>query len=154
MAKRTTIARKGRTAPALGPGLHAGTIELRQDERFRVRTLGGELVTAVLDDAVDPDLAKECLRSGCRVILADDGARGPVILGALQTSLPVARDRDGHLVVSAKKIRLKAAQSLVLDAGESSLRLEPNGAVRMEGDRLVIDVGSLVRFLAASVEFP
>ncbi len=156
MPKKVVTNKKAREAieaAPLGPGLHAGTIELRSGESFRVRVLGGPVVAATLDDHVDPELARECLRTGGRVIVTQ-GAHGPVILGALQTSVPVARDVDGSLSVTAKKIRLRAEQALVLESGESSLRLHPDGTLRVEGDKMVIDVGALVRFLAARVEFP
>jgi hypothetical protein len=156
MAKKQVTNKKARAAALaapLGPGLHAGTIELRSGESFRVRMLHGPVVAATLDDAVDPELARECLRTGRRVIVAE-GAHGPVILGALQTSVPVACDADGNLAIAAKKIRLRAETALVVESGESSLRLHPDGVLKIEGDKLVIDVGGLVRFHSARVEFP
>lgn len=142
-------------APAAAPrlGLTAGTIELRSEDSYKVRLLGGEVITATLDDGVDVELARDCQRHGRRVIVAD-GARGPVILGALQTSRPIARDQDGNVSISAKKIRLKAEQALVIESGEAAIRLEQAGLVKLEGDKMVVDIGSLVRFLAARVEFP
>jgi hypothetical protein len=156
MNKRTAPARKARkprSAAALGPGLHAGVIELRSQDTFRVRMLDGTVVSARPDDGVDPELLRDCLRNGRRVIVAD-GGDGPLLLGALQTARPVARDVDGNLTLSGKRVRLKAEQALVLECGEGAVRLDSAGALRLEGDRLVVDIGSLVRFLAARVEFP
>lgn len=158
MTKRVVAQQKKKTREApepapLSPGLHAATIELRSGDSYRVRILGGPVVAATLDDDVDPALAKDCLRRSRRVIVTE-GAHGPVILGALQTSIPAVRDADGCLSFSAKKIRLKAEQSLVLESGEASLRIEPDGVLKIEGDKMVVDIGGLVRFLAARVEFP
>lgn len=147
--KRAPIAK----AAALSPGLHAGTIELRLGESFRVRLLGGEVIAASLDDQVDPAFARDCLRRGQRVIVADS-ARGPLILGALQTSPQIVRDPDGTVTIAAKKIRLKAEQALVLESGEASLRLQPEGFLKLQGDKMVVDIAGLVRFLSARVEFP
>jgi hypothetical protein len=154
MTRRVSTSKKHRSAaPALPPGLFAGMIELRSTDSFRVRLLSGEVVSATLDDAVDPELARDCLRHGRRVIVGG-GPDGPVILGALQTSRPIARDQDGNVSIAAKQIRLKAGQALVIESGEAAIRLEQDGAVKLEGDRMVVDIGSLVRFLAARVEFP
>ncbi len=76
MAARKTTAKKrpARLAPPapLAPGLHAGTIELRSEGTegtYGVRLLDGSFVSATLDDDVDPDFARECLRRGRRVIV-------------------------------------------------------------------------------------
>lgn len=156
IAKRSTSPRKkspDARAAALAPGLHAGIIELRSGDSYRVRLLDGAVIAAALDDAVDPALARECLRRGLRVIVTES-ARGPLILGSLQTAMPIARDEGGALSIAAKKIRIKAEQSLVIESGEAALRLDPSGAFKLEGDKMVIDVAGLVRFLSARVEFP
>ncbi len=77
-----------------------------------------------------------------------------MVLGALQTERSIVREQDGSLSVSAKKIRFKAEQSLVFETGEAALRMSPDGLLKLEGDKMVIDVGGLVRFLSARVEFP
>ncbi|MFO0759561.1 MAG: hypothetical protein U0359_23920 [Byssovorax sp.] len=157
MAARKTTAKKSparRAAPApLAPGLHAGTIELRAEGTYGVRLLDGSFVSATLDDDVAPDFARECLRRGRRVIVTQ-GREGPVVLGALQTERSLTREEDGSLSVTAKKIRLKAEQSIVFETGQAALRLSPEGMLKLEGDKMVIDVGGLVRFLSARVEFP
>jgi hypothetical protein len=154
--KQATAKKRARprvVAATLAPGLHAGLIELRSDQSYRVRLLDGTVVSAALDDDVDAELARECLRKGRRVIVTGSD-RGPLILGALQTSRPIARESDGSLTLSAKKIRLKAEQALVLESGDAVVRLAPDGMVKLEGDRMVVDIGGLVRFLSARVEFP
>jgi hypothetical protein len=156
MTKRNVGLRKKtpETEPvSLAPGLHAGSIELRSEGVFRVRLLDGTVIAATLDDGVDPELARECQRRGLRVIVTGS-ARGPLILGAIQTTPSIAVEEGGTLAISAKKIRLKAEQSLVLESGEASLRLQPDGVFKLEGDRMVVDVAGLVRFLSARVEFP
>lgn len=156
MAKKEATPRKKKApaaAVALAPGLHAGVIELRSDASYRVRLLDGSVVSASLDDEVDVELARECQRRGRKVIVVAS-ERGPLIVGALQTSRPIAREVDGSLLISAKKIRLKADQALILESGDAALRLAPEGLLKLEGDKMLVDVGGLVRFLAARVEFP
>jgi hypothetical protein len=157
MAKRVIAQKtqKARPAPdvALGPGLHPASVELRSGDSYRVRLLDGAVIAATIDEEVEPALVDECLRAGRRVVVAAT-PRGPMILGALQTSLPVVRDANGTVVIEAKKIRFKAEKELVLETGESALRLSADGVLRLEGDKMVIDVGGLVRFLSARVEFP
>jgi hypothetical protein len=157
MAKKrltSSAARKKIIDPnALGPGLHGGTIELKSGRTYQVRTIDGQRVPAALADTVDPALADDCLRTG-RLVVVMDTPKGPAIAGALQTSLPIAQDRDGVLAVTAKEVRLRADQLALIEVGPVSLSAEASGALRLEGDRLVIDMGALVRVLSARVELP
>lgn len=137
----------------LGPGLHAAHVDLASPPAYRVRSLTGERFEAVLGDGVDPELVDECLR-GARLVILGDTDRGPAILGALQTSRSLVIEPDGTAVLRAKGIRLQAEQTLVLEAGTTSIRIEESGAVRAQGDRMVIDMGSHVRVLSALVELP
>lgn len=140
-------------ADLLGPGLHGGVIELAADGQYRVRLLTGDRATATLAPGVQPDLALECLRTS-RMVLLIDSDRGPMIAGALQTSVPVERDPDGIVEVRAKEIRLRADKALLIEAGPVTIRADETGALRMEGDRMVLDMAALVRVLSARMELP
>lgn len=153
-----TPRRRGGARPAprpetLGPGLHGGVIELSTDTHHRVRLLSGERVSATLAPGVQPALASECLRTS-RMVLLIDSDRGPMIAGALQTSLAVERDADGVVAVSAREIRLRAEKALLIEAGPVTIRADESGALRMEGDRMVLDMAALVRVLSARMELP
>lgn len=137
----------------LGPGLHGGVIELATDESYRVRLLTGDRVSATLSPGVQPALAAECLRTG-RMVLLIASERGPMIAGALQTSLAVERDADGVVAIDASEIRLRAERALLIEAGPVTIRADESGALRMEGDRMVLDMAALVRVLSARVELP
>lgn len=153
MAKAATSKRNTEARPALGPGLHAGTIELRSGRSYRVRTTAGARLRAALGDGVDPGLADECLRASRLVILCDT-ERGPTIVGALQTTRSIVHEPDGTLAIEGKTIRLRAEKSLRIEAGPVSLTLDAAGTARAEGDRMVIDMSSNVRVLSALVELP
>lgn len=149
-----------RAAALLGPGLHGGVVEMAAagatgdaPRAYRVRLLSGERITAVRGDVVEEALVDECLRTGKLVLLAD-GERGPTIFGALQTSRGLDVDAEGHAVLRARTVRLQGDEGVVVEAGGTSLRLEESGAARMQGDRMVIDMGSHVRVLSALVELP
>jgi hypothetical protein len=150
---RKRSALKKEPAPLLGPGLHGAVIELSVGQAYEVRTTSGARLRAVLDDAVDPALAADCLRTGRMVILADS-PRGPAIMGALQTSVPIARDADGVLTVEARELRLRAERAALLEVGHVALSADASGAMRIDGDRLVIDMAALVRVLSMKVELP
>ncbi|MFO0586101.1 MAG: hypothetical protein U0441_01115 [Polyangiaceae bacterium] len=137
----------------LGPGLHGGVIELATDASYRIRLLTGDRVSATLAPGVQPALAAECLRTG-RMVLLVASDRGPMIAGALQTSLAVERDADGVIAVDAREIRLRAEKALLIEAGPVTIRADESGALRMEGDRMVLDMAALVRVLSAKVELP
>lgn len=147
---------QARSAPrpeTLGPGLHGGVIELAADSQYRVRLLSGDRVSATLLPGVQPDLALECLRTS-RTVLLVDSDRGPMIAGALQTSVAVERDADGIVEVRAREIRLRADTALLIEAGPVTIRADESGALRMEGDRMVLDMAALVRVLSARMELP
>ncbi|MDI3291323.1 hypothetical protein [Polyangium sp. 15x6] len=155
-------ARRGlrKTSSVLGPGLHPGRIEMAMatsadgDERaYRVRLASGRHLTARLDGAVARDFAEECLRGGRTVVLVD-GPDGPRIAGALQVASALEKDERGTLALEAKHLRVRADQSIVLEVPGGSLAFEPGGALRLEGDKLVIDMAALVRIFAARVELP
>jgi hypothetical protein len=136
---------------ALGPGVHVGVIELRSSASYRVRLLAGGHVRASLDEGLAGGFAQECMGQSRRVLLCD-GPRGPVIVGAVDRS-PGASPKD-RIALSADRIELSAGRELLLRVGESLLRLDHTGALRLEGRTLVLDVASLVRFLSARVELP
>lgn len=153
-AGRTGSARGRRAAGALGPGMHPGRIELRAAEgSYRVRLDAGRVVAAALGAGVSPALAEECLRDGRTVILLDS-PRGAVIAGALQVAPSLAPDERGTLAIDARHIRLRAAESLSLEVPGAGLLVEPGGAVRLEGDKLVIDMAAMVRIFSARVDIP
>lgn len=154
--KRTSVRRS--SAPVaeptpLGPGLHGAFIELATEGSYRVRTTAGEHLRAELAPGVSPALAMECLRAGRMVILVGS-PRGPAIVGALQTAPAVEKDADGVVAVDAREIRLRAERSILIEAGPVTIRGDESGALRMEGDRLVLDMPALVRVLSARMELP
>ncbi|WP_437741781.1 hypothetical protein WMF39_40270 [Sorangium sp. So ce1504] len=148
-------------AKPLGPGLHPGVVEMivargeESDARpaFQVRSSDGRRLLATLAAGVSPAFIEECMREGRTVVLADAHG-GVAILGALQTASAPAPDAHGTLALDARHLRLRARETLELEVPGSSLRIEPGGAVRIEGDRLVIDMAALVRIFSARVELP
>lgn len=151
--------RRQRRAAALGPGMHAGKLEMAVASKsegvrsYRVRLASGQSVKARLGGGVSPELADECLREGRTVVLVD-GASGIEIAGALQVAPSIAKDAHGNLSLEGKHIRLRADQSFVLEVPGGGLSLEAGGAMRFEGDKLVIDMAALVRVFSARVELP
>jgi hypothetical protein len=155
--KLSTSRKTARTVkePAhLGPGVHAAIIELNLGASYQVRLLNGVRTTAKRAGGVSPLLLEECLMTR-RLVMVTDGENGPVILGALQTELaPRVREETGALEVEARHIQLRAAETIALKAGPVSLVLDKSGVVRVAGERMVIDVGALLRVLSAKVELP
>jgi hypothetical protein len=142
------------TAEALGPGIHAGTVELGDGSSYRVKLLTGRRTTATAADGVSPRLLDECLGAR-RMVMLSDSDRGPVILGALQTApTPHVDPTSGIFEVDATHIRLRADATITLTSGAASLTLARSGVTRLEGEQMVVDVGALVRFLTAKVELP
>jgi hypothetical protein len=138
----------------MGAGLHGGHIELETDGTFRVRLCDGRHVSARPDAGVDVELLRECLRERRMVILVD-GLGGPRVAGALETARPIAtREAGDRVTVHARELRLAADERLRIEAGPVTLTAEEGGKMRLEGDRLVIDMAALVRVLSLKVELP
>lgn len=154
-SKRRRIVRRGENA--LGPGLHTAHVVMKLQKPgegdYVVRLASGERVPARLHDDMQPSFADDCLRDG-RLVLVIDTARGVEIAGALQTARVPVADARGALTIEAKDLRLRAIENLSVDVGLVSLRAQPNGALRMEGDRLVIDMAAMVRILSGRVDLP
>jgi hypothetical protein len=159
----------------LGPGLHLGVVEMavKRPEpepaaaieparaadlqagapAYRVRLRDGRRFATMLAPGVAPSFIDACMREGRAVVLAGS-ASGVVIEGALQTTAAPAPDARGALTLEARHLRIRAEQTIALEVPGASLRLEPGGAVRLEGDRLVIDMAALVRIFSTRVEVP
>lgn len=156
MGERRNVAQRGRAEPRklrLGPGAHLGKVELLTGTTARVRLLGGAHLQVEIAPEVEPLFVEECLRHGRTVILAD-GESGPLLVGALQTSRAIHHGVDGTLEIDARTIRLRAESSIAVEVGSVAIRAEHGGTLRLEGERLSVDVSSVVRFLSARVELP
>lgn len=154
-ARRAEAVRTRSSELLLGAGLHPGHVEriLSVPPVYQVRLGDGRQIVATLAPGVEPSFVEECLREGRAVVLMD-GASGAVIAGALQTATMPRADARGTLALEARHIRLRATETLELEVPGSNLRMEPGGAVRIDGDKLVIDMAALMRVFAGRVELP
>ncbi len=142
-----------RTTP-LGPGCHAATIELKTGTAYRVKLLDGRRAKATLACSVSTKLVDACLHSRRTIMLAE-GERGPVIIGVLQTApVPEVHGETGVFEVNARDVVLRADASIVLQVGASKFTLDKSGVARVDGERMVIDVDTLLRVLANKAELP
>jgi hypothetical protein len=132
--------------------MQAGVIEMACNGRYRVRLLRGDLVPADVAPGVDPAFADECMAERTTVIVGD-GAGGAVILGALQTRSS-ATDVHGRVRLSGQDVELHAQRSIALRVGDAALTIDADGAVRLAGKRLTVDVAAVMRVLSAKVELP
>lgn len=154
--QKATAARRRSRARGLGPGLHPASVEMivaGERPTFAVRLPDDRRLVIPPAAGVDPSFIEACLREGRTVVLMDTPA-GPVIAGALQTAAAPAADARGTLAVEARHLRLRAAETIEIEVPGARLRLDPGGAARLEGDRLVIDMAALVRIFSARVEVP
>jgi hypothetical protein len=153
MAKSATAMRRAAKELALGPGVFLAAVELRAGDSYRIRVVSGERVSATVHESVEPALVEECMRDG-RMVLVCQAERGPMIFGAVQTTRALACNADGTLAISTKEIRLSAEKTLRIEAGPVTISVDSSGTLRLQGDRMVLDMGALIRLLAARVELP
>ena len=45
--------------------------------------------------------------------------------------------------IAAKHVRFTAEKTISIEAGPVRLRVDPNGVLRLEGEKMVIDMGAL-----------
>jgi hypothetical protein len=139
--------------PRLGPGLHVARIEGAAEGRVTVRLASGQLAIAVPGENLEPAFVEECTRDR-RTILVSEESDSLVILGALQTARAIERDSADRARVAAQRIDLVAEESVRIQVGKALLGMEANGVVRVGGDRMTIDMATVVRVLAALAELP
>ncbi len=142
-----------RTTPKLGPGLHVARIEGAAEGGITVRLASGELASAVPGENVERTFVEECTRDR-RTILVSEQNGTIVILGALQTARAIEHDAAGRARITAPRIDLVAEDGVRIQVGKALLEMEANGAVRIAGDRLTMDMATVVRVLAALAELP
>ncbi|UQA63178.1 hypothetical protein [Polyangium aurulentum] len=152
----SAVARRRRTAaqPALAAGLHLGRIEMRAGASFSVRTMAGEVVTAELAHGVEEAFAEECLREARPVVLSADRGGKVLLCGALQTSRSVSRDGEDGVRIEGTRVEIQATQGATIKVGRSAVKLDRQGAVKIVGNRMSIDIAELVRILSARCELP
>ncbi len=140
----------------LSAGLHIGRLERRipgREGAYRVLLPDGAAVEAELSPDFEPELAAECLRDNRTVMLSADGRRVTVV-GSLQTSRTISRDHRDNLHIEARRVRVDAEEGMVFHVGKSTLRMDKKGAIKLTGQRMSMDVATVVRILSALVELP
>ncbi|MEP7121451.1 MAG: hypothetical protein ABJE95_11095 [Byssovorax sp.] len=142
-----------RATPRLGPGLHAARIEGAARGHLTVRLASGEIATALPGESLEPAFVEECTRDR-RTMLVSEENGAIVILGALQTARAIERDSTDRARIAAQRIDLVAEDGVRIQVGKALLEMEADGAVRIGGDRLTLDMATVVRVLAALAELP
>ncbi len=153
MSKRAPLSRRVAVKKALGPGMHAGTVELESGGSYRVALAAGGHVRAHLEKGLSVRFVETCMKTGQKVLLLDT-PRGPEILGALHAPRELPGGEEESVELKGKTIRLRATDEVQIQVGKSTLRLDKTGAARLEGRKLVLDIASLIRMLSARVELP
>ena len=135
------------------PGLDAVNLEARDGDAFVARLSDGERATVTLAPGLSPALVEECLENG-RMMLVRYCEDVPILLGALQTEPSALRQRDGVVTLRGRDVRVEAEQQLHLEAGATRLSIDPRGKLQLVGERLTMQVASLIKLIAAKVELP
>ena len=149
----TTGATARKATPKLGPGLHAARIEGAGEGAVTVRLASGELVAAIPGASLEVAFLEECTRDRRTVLVSEENG-AVVILGALQTARAIERDSVDRARIAAQRIDLVAEDGVRIQVGKALLEMEADGAVRIGGDRLTLDMATVVRVLAALAELP
>ena len=147
------VSRRVPVKGTLGPGMHAGVVELESDGSYRVAVVSGGHVRAHLEKGLSRRFVETCMRTGQKVLMMDT-PRGPEIMGALHAPRELPGGEEESVEIKGKTIRLRATDAVHIEVGKSTLKLDKDGVARLEGRKLVMDVASLIRFLSARVELP
>lgn len=157
MARAKVVKLREAAAPAaaaLGPGLHPAELEMRVKGAYQARTPAGAIVRARLSPGFEEAFAEECMRERRTVLLAAGEAGEAVVLGALQTSRDLARDAHDTVKIEGKRVEIEADEGISIQVGKSTLRLDKHGAVKVVGQKMTMDIATVVRVLSALVELP
>jgi hypothetical protein len=149
----TSRAMARKATPRLGPGLHAARIEGAAEGGVTVRLASGELSVAIPGENLEPAFVEECTRDRRTMLVSEENGI-IVVLGALQTARAIERDSVDRARIAAQRIDLVAEDGVRIQVGKALLEMEANGAVRIGGDRLTMDMATVVRVLAALAELP
>jgi hypothetical protein len=98
-------------------------------------------------------LLEDCVRRQ-RLVLIADSPTGPQLLGAIQTELSPSTDHNGRLCLNAQSVEITAQERVVVVAGETQVRLNADGRLRLQAERSVIDSSAGLKVLSALVELP
>jgi hypothetical protein len=142
-------------AQALAPGLHPARIERRESKAiYRLLDTTGRAFTARIAEDVEEAFVEECMRERRTVLVTPGEGDTALVLGALQTSRSVWRDRQDTVRLEGKRVELEATDGVDVRVGKSTIRLDRRGAVKIVGQRMTIDVAEVVRVLSALCELP
>jgi len=153
-SSRKRASNKKPSAKTAMAALGLAQIERREGSGWVVR-VGAAARQASLASNVDVAFAEECMRDQRTVLITDDALESPVVIvGALQTSQTVARDAHDTLELSAERISINAGKEITLRAGQSTIRIDKHGVIRVRGQKMSMDVANVVRIMSALVELP
>lgn len=155
-AKVLTLPDAQASAP-LAAGLHPARIEEpnpAESGSYVVRLPHGERLVACLADDMEEAFADECCRDRRRVLLSPDPHGRAMIIGALQTSRSTSRDTHDTLRLEGRRVEIEAEQGITMRVGKSTLRLDKTGAWKMVGNKMTMDIATVVRVLSSLVELP
>jgi hypothetical protein len=93
---------------------------------------------------------EECLKQR-RPVLVTAGAKGLIIVGAVQVT---ASERREKLRLEGEEIELCAGNRIALRVGKSLLVIDAHGAIQMVGEGITLKMAKAVRVRSANLELP
>jgi hypothetical protein len=96
---------------------------------LRCRGVDGEL-QAELAPGVSRELVAQAIANGDAILLESVGAEAPVVVGIVQSRLPV------ELTLRARQVHIEADEELLLRSGRGALRIRQDGEVEIVGSRI------------------
>ena len=144
------ISLKREAAVAAEPGIALGLLLGELDGRFRARVGGVERLVDV-DPSVDPELLREAIRSGARVVLEPTEAGALAVVGVLSTARVLTIDRSGAVEAQVRRIALSASEEALLAAPGAFIRAKRED-IELYGRRVISRARELYRVLGRMVK--
>ncbi|WP_148313700.1 hypothetical protein [Sorangium cellulosum] len=118
------------------------------DEESRTVSVqvGGEVVSAALDPAVEPAVVRTALRRHERVI-AQREAAGWVVVGALRTTATPGVDEGDEFAIKARRIAMEAAHEISMVTGAASIVLRAYGQIETFAQDITTRASSLHKII-------
>jgi hypothetical protein len=151
-ARHSPAKRSASAQTPQAPALPAGTVLLatlvaEEAAGWRVR-IGTREQTVPLDASVDPELVREALAEGARVLV--EAGPSPVLAGVVQTSRALRVNREGRVDATVERFRVHANESATLQTASAFMRVK-DAEVELYGTRILTRAREVAKILARMI---
>jgi hypothetical protein len=110
--------------------------------------VGGRVIEAAIDDAVDLHLLAEVVVKRGRVLV--EAGTPPCVVGVVQTQRAITVGTDGVVDAEVRQFKVRAKEEVVLQTASAFARIK-GGDVELYGERVVTRAREIAKILARMI---